>query len=385
MRAQWKNMPRTIRRCAEPPLNLQTPGLPRERKVAHNASIMPIPQAMTEYRDVDAAIFRDEISSRYRPAVLRDFVKDWPAVRHAVESPEAVCRYLTGFDNGSPVDVLLLAPDARGRIAYRDDMAGFNYLRNKLPVSQVIEQIARYSQFSNPPAVAIQSAQISDCLPGFLAENKLAVLDAAVQPRIWMGNTITTPAHIDESNNLACVVSGSRRFTLFPPAQVGNLYLGPVDFTPTGSPISMAPLGQLHPPDFARFPNTREALAAAQVAELGPGDAIYIPTLWWHQVESLGQLNILVNYWWKGEPGSATKTDSAFDCLLHALLNMNALPPEQKAAWRAIFDYYLFETNNDPATHIAEHRRGVLGKPTPELQQEIKTWLVRRLQGDFAR
>ena len=34
------------------------------------------------------------------------------------------------------------------------------------------------------------------------------------------------------------------------------------------------------------------------VADLQPGDALYIPSLWWHHVESIGVLNTMVNYWW---------------------------------------------------------------------------------------
>lgn len=349
---------------------------------AHNTTMMHSePQRIAEWRDVDDRVFREEIISQYKPAVLRGFVKDWPIVQHARQSSEAVCNYVAAFDNGNTVDVLLIPPEANGRISYRDDMNGFNFMRNKLPISAVIEQIARYSQFPNPPSVAVQSALISNCLPGFLAENKLTVMDDSVAPRIWMGNAITTPAHIDESNNIACVVAGKRCFTLFPPEQVANLYLGPVDYTPTGSPISMVAFDK---PDFQRFPKFRDALAAAQVAELEPGDAIYIPTLWWHHVESLKELNILINYWWKGAPGSASKSNSnsAFDGLLHCLLNMNTLPQEQRQAWRAIFDYYVFDITSDPAEHIAAHRRGVLGNVTPALEQEIKAWLVRRIQGE---
>ena len=343
-----------------------------------NAALPPI----AEWHDVSDDLFRNEIGTRNHPAVLRGFVRGWPAVRLAGQSPEAVCTYLTAFDNGNPVDALLLPPEAGGRIGYRDDMSGFTFLRNKLPISTVIEQIARYSQFAHPPSIAVQSALIADCLPGFLAENILTAVDESVAPRIWMGNAITTPAHIDESSNIACVVAGKRRFTLFPPEQVTNLYLGPVDYTPTGSPISMVDFSR---PNFQRFPRFRDALAAAQVAELEPGDAIYIPPLWWHHVASLKELNILVNYWWKTTPGAAVKNNSAFDCLLHCLLNMNSLAPEQKAAWRAIFDHYVFDTGHDPAAHIAEHRRGVLGKLTPEREEEIKTWLVRRIKGEFDR
>jgi len=60
---------------------------------------------------------------------------------------------------------------------------------------------------------------------------------------------------------------GRRRFTLFPPEQIANLYVGPLDFAPTGAAMSMV---NLRNPDFARHPRFKEALAATQVAELGP-------------------------------------------------------------------------------------------------------------------
>lgn len=196
------------------------------------------PTPVAEYRDVDEQRFRSEILGSYRPAVLRGFVKHWPALKLAA-SPEDMCRYLLACDNGHPVDALLAAVSEKGRLFYQDDMAGFNFARRKLPVSAVIEQLARYSQFEHPPSVAVQSAPIDDCLPRFAQENVVPFLDPAVRPRIWLGNTITTPAHFDESNNIACVVAGKRRFTLFPPGQVGNLYIGPLDFAPTPTPISM--------------------------------------------------------------------------------------------------------------------------------------------------
>ncbi len=62
-------------------------------------------------------------------------------------------------------------------------------------------------------------------------------------------------------------------------------------------------LVQLHAPDFDRFPRFREALDAAVTAELEAGDAIYIPPLWWHHVQSLEPFNLLVNYWWHALPG----------------------------------------------------------------------------------
>jgi len=262
---------------------------------------------MKDIRDFDPSRFFTEIAASYEPAILRGFVRHWPAVQKAMRSPEEICNYLMQLDSGGEVDAVMTRPEEGGRLFYNADMSGFNFVRNKVTVSRVVEQLARYSQFDAPPSVAIQSALIDDCLPQFARDNVAPALPADVRPRIWLGNSIITPAHFDESYNLACVVGGARRFTLFPPEQVSNLYIGPLDFapTPTPTPISMVNFRQ---PDYARHPRFREALQAARVADLGAGDALFIPPLWWHHVQSSGVLNLMVNYWWKSEqpiPGAS--------------------------------------------------------------------------------
>jgi hypothetical protein len=196
-----------------------------------------------------------------------------------------------------------------------------------------------------------------------------------IQPRLWIGNRVVTPAHFDEYYNIACVVCGRREFTLFPPEQVKNLYVGPLDFAPTGAAISMA---RLDKPDDPRFPNLKEALAHARVAVLEPGDAIYIPPLWWHHVASLERLNALVNYWWKPVMEGVPATHSARGFLLHGLLSMRWLSPAEKVAWRHLLDYYLF-ADDDPAAHIPADKRGVLGPLTPELAETLKQLVLRQL------
>jgi len=84
--------------------------------------------------------------------------------------------------------------------------------------------------------------------------------------------------------NVGIVMTGRRRFTVFPPEQIGNLYPGPFELTPSGVPISLV---DLTAPDLDRYPRFAEAMAAAQSAVLEPGDAIYLPFHWWHAVESL--------------------------------------------------------------------------------------------------
>jgi hypothetical protein len=332
--------------------------------------------AIPEFTPRDDAVIRNELFGAGRPAVLRGFVSEWPSVRAARRSARTLVDYLRGFDRGHPVDALLTPPEVEGRLFYSEALAGFNFVRNRLPLTQVAEQALRYGAFEHPPAVAAQSALLRDCLPGFSAENALTVVGRDILPRIWLGTTITTPIHLDEWNNLGCVVGGRRRFTLFPPEQIANLYIGPLDFAPTGAPMSLV---RLHEPDFARFPRFREALSQALSAELEAGDAIFIPPLWWHHVESLDRFNVLVNYWWHAAGGPAIGAASGFDSLLHAMLSLRALPPHARAAWRALFERYVFGPQDEIIEHIPADRRGILGDITPEAMARLRAELAQRL------
>jgi hypothetical protein len=329
-----------------------------------------------EVSGLDEDAIRREVIASGKPTVLRGLVATWPAVGQGRASASALVGYLRRFDNGGHVDAIMTPPEINGRIFYNENMDGFNYLRNRLPLSAVAEQALRYSTFARAPAVVAQSALIRDCVPGFLAENRLALLDEAVSPRIWLGNAVTTPTHLDEWCNIACVVSGRRRFTLFPPEQISNLYVGPLDFAPTGAPVSLVRLSE---PDFARFPRFRDALAAAQTADLGAGDALFIPPLWWHNVESLDSFNVLVNYWWHAGVDVRHDCGSAFDCLLHGILAIRGLPAETRKAWSALFEHYVFGAPQGVTAHIPVARHGVLGPLSSEDGARLRADLARRL------
>lgn len=324
----------------------------------------------------DEAVVREAIDSG-EPAVFRGLVSEWPAVAAARRSAATLVEYLGRFDSGRPVDAIMSPEEVEGRIFYNDDMSGFNFLRNRLSLGAVAEQVLRYRSFERAPAVAAQSALVSDCLPGFSAQNRLSFLHHAITPRIWLGTGITTPTHLDEWNNIGCVVSGRRRFTLFPPEQVENLYIGPLDFAPTGAPMSLV---RLHEPDFARFPRFRRAMAAAVTAVLGPGDALFIPPLWWHHVQSLERFNVLVNYWWHPAPTAATASDSGFDALILAILNLRELPAPARKAWRALLDHFVFDEPEEAVGHIPPHRHGVLGRPQGQELSRWRAYLIDKLR-----
>jgi len=318
---------------------------------------------------------RRQVLPDKHPAILRGLVRDWRAVREFSDSPASLVRYIKQLDSGAPVDALMTAPEAGGQISYNAAMTGFNFHRNRLPLSEIAEQVLRYSHFAQPPAVAAQSALIRDCLPAFARENSLTLFDESILPRIWLGNRITTPAHVDEWNNVACVVAGRRRFTLFPPEQIANLYIGPLDFAPTGAAMSMV---SVRDPDFERYPKFRDALPAAQVAVLEAGDCLFIPPLWWHHVESLEPFNVLVNYWWHDPLGANSLADSAFDALLHGILSIRALPPESRHAWRAFFEHYVF-SQNDSTGHIPPERHGILGGLSETQRNSLRAHLAKKL------
>jgi hypothetical protein len=336
----------------------------------------PTPTPIREFVGLNAGDIRRDVLPDKTPAILRGVVHAWPAVRAASESPAMLVQYLKRFETGAAVDALMTAPDIDGQIFYNDSMSGFNFHRNRLPLSTIAEQVLRYAQFPKSPAVAAQSALIRDCLPGFAEENRLNLVDDNVLPRIWLGNRISTPTHVDEWNNIGCVVAGRRRFTLFPPEQISNLYIGPLDFAPTGAPMSLV---SLRYPDFGRYPKFRQALAAAQVAEVGPGDAVFLPPLWWHHVESLDPFNVLVNYWWHELAGEIAGADSAFDALLHGILSIRALPSETRRAWGALFEHYVFGPGANAVDHIPHERCGVLGDLSAEQLANLRAQLMRRL------
>jgi hypothetical protein len=160
---------------------------------------------------------------------------------------------------------------------------------------------------------------------------------------------------------------------MFPPDQIANLYPGPLDLTPAGQPISLV---DVRKPDLDRFPRFAAASRVAEVAELEPGDAVYIPALWWHNVEGLEDFNVLVNYWWRDVP---TWFDSPSTSLLHCLLTIKSLPPEQRRSWQAVFDYLIFQPDGAALEHLPPQTRGLFGDLTEANADRIRSLLLKSL------
>ena len=316
---------------------------------------LPIPAPIAEVTAIDRARFDADIRPAGQPVVLRGLAADWPVVRAARDSDEALVAYLKRFSHDRPVNAIVGAPDIGGRFFYAPDMTALNFTRGQSALDPFLDRLLRDRTAERPYAMAVQSIPAPDLLPGFAAENATTLVDRGVVPRLWLGNAIRVATHYDLMENIGIVVAGRRRFTLFPPDQVGNLYMGPFELTPAGTPVSMV---DPDAPDLGRYPRFADAMAKAQAATLEPGDALYIPFHWWHAVASLAPVNILCNYWWN--PATAGMA-SPYDALLLALYSLRTLPDDQRAVWRTMFDHLVFQTGGDPVAHLPPAVRGVLG------------------------
>ena len=307
------------------------------------------------------------------PVVIRGMVCDWPVVAAARGGTGALVAFLKSFGPGATANCLAGHPAIGGRFFYNRDMTALNFGRRQAKVADLLDQLVHQADEQHPLAIAMQSAPVDEVLPGFSARHAMPLLDPAVVPRIWIGNAISVVTHYDSNDNLACVVAGRRRFTLFPPDQVANLYPGPFELTPAGTPVSMV---DIESPDLDLHPRFATAQAHALTAELEPGDAIFIPYLWWHAVRSLDPVSILVNYWWSEQPMPTAPVQA----MLHALLAFRDLPPSRRAAWRAMIEHLVFAGDAGQADHLPPHARGVLGAISPDMRRELHRVIAAALQ-----
>lgn len=331
-----------------------------------------LPQ-IPECSGIDVDTLYSELSESSQPLVFRGLVSDWGLVRQARESNDAARAYLLGFDKGQPLTTFLADAKADGRIFYNEDLTQVNFQQVKLPLPQVLGKLAEQEQAENPQTIYMGSAAVDQYLPGFRAQNDFPNPPGAMTVRIWIGNRTTVAAHYDVLDNVAWVGAGRRRFTLFPPDQLENLYIGPMDLTPGGQQISLVDFDN---PDFDRFPKFSKALEHAQTTMLEPGDAIFVPSMWWHHVLGLERFNILVNHWWRS---ARSYMGPPADVLLHALLNLRDLPESQREAWRGLFDYYIFGPREHAVGHIPEAGRGSLGELNDATARRIRAMLRNNL------
>lgn len=318
---------------------------------------------------IEADALSPDLLRSTQPVLLRGLVRDWPLVQAARRSDAAFCDYLRRFGADTRVGLWRGGPEIGGRFFYNEQHTGFNFERVIDRFGALLDELLAGSADS----LYLGSTELDGSFPGLRQDNPLdlGVRDPLIS--LWLGNRTRVAPHFDLPDNIACVVAGRRRFTLFPPEQVGNLYIGRLDLTPAGQPISLVDLAA---PDLDRFPRYAEALRHAQVVELEAGDAVFIPSQWWHGVEGLAPINALVNFWWRQSPAFM---DTPLNTLMMALLSLRDLPPAQRDAWRALFNHYIFDADEHTAAHIPAPARGVLAPLDENAARQLRAALLQRL------
>ena len=307
-----------------------------------------------------------------RPFVVRGLARDWPLVAAGRESGAKAREYLVAHARERAFPVNIGLPGGGERLFY-DEAMGVNFRMANGPLRPILDGIGANEDNPDAPAIYLSSVDMGDYFTGLAETNRLPLGGRDPIESIWIGTRTRIAAHNDVPNNIAVCAVGKRRFTLFPPEQFANLYLGPLENTPAGRPVSMVDFSA---PDLDRFPHFAEALAHAQVAELEPGDAVYLPSQWWHHVEGLAPFNVLVNYWWRDAPHFLGQPE---DALFHAILALRDLPAADKARWRALFDHYVFANGANVTQHLPPEARGILAPLNAESAGQIRAKLLRSL------
>jgi hypothetical protein len=323
----------------------------------------------------DEATFRREIAEPCRPVVLRQVCTGWPVLEAAARSDHDLADYLRKQDSGRKAEAFRGSPAIAGRYHYGENLEGFNFDRESLTLSEALSGIAECAAEPWRGTLYMGSVTTGRHLPAFAAENRLPFLPAEIEPRVWIGNASEVSCHYDTFDNLACVVAGVRRFTLYPPDAVGDLYVGPIDHTMAGPSVSLAAGSE---PGDPRYPRFEAARGRALTADLKPGDALYLPKLWWHQVDATAPFNVLVNFWWDGFRAGPDAPNTA---MMLAMIAIAERPEPERAAWRAFFDHYVFRPNGHPLAHLPEERHGILGPLGSGNYGRIRAAVMQLLRG----
>jgi hypothetical protein len=218
--------------------------------------------------------------NRGRPLVIAQGAADWPAAQWTPELLRAKAGSAKVMTHRSDTPYFGLDEKHGGPKLKEEEMTLDTF------VSMV------FTPKNDKLFYYLQRASIPDRLPALLADLRYP---EGVDPKkiylvnLWFGpgNNITR-LHYDVPNNFLVHFYGRKRITLYAPQDTAKLY----PFRTKAYNMSQVNIDK---PDVARFPKFADA--QPYEAEIGPGDMLYIPPYWWHQVYSL-ELGISANYWW---------------------------------------------------------------------------------------
>uniref|UniRef100_A0A7S4PT93 JmjC domain-containing protein n=1 Tax=Alexandrium monilatum TaxID=311494 RepID=A0A7S4PT93_9DINO len=292
-------------------------------RLAENSRDLWLPRAVPRrpIADVRPLEFLRDFVARSQPVVLTRLPADeWPCLDRWSEA------YLLEAVGSAEVSVSV---SAAGLGDFVDEAGRFvKPLEERMPFRDFWAWLATgrapAGGGQGVPYLSRQNDSLREELPGLLRDVPAAVaLGVAAfgnEPEavnLWVGDERSVSScHKDHYENLYTVVRGEKVFTLLPPSMAAFLHerrCPPAHFErpPPGArdgqsalvvvPDGDAPAGgvpwvpvDVAKPDLVRFPDYARACAVR--VRVRPGEMLYLPAMWYHQVEQRG-LTVAVNYW----------------------------------------------------------------------------------------
>lgn len=286
---------------------------------ASSRALPPRPPA--EFSSPEAALAR-KLAREHKDAQVRG-VTSIQAMRDAIRQAASVLPCITEVPRLRMLDAAAFR--ARAALGLPFLMRG---LVQRWPLSALAPQVLR-ERYSHVPVRArvgdyINTAFAADramqdmsmgqyldlvdagthALPPYLGNLELRELNSLCHwptyfdkmgpPRFWVGPAGTvTPLHCDYDDNIFAQVWGRKRIFLSPPHHDAFLYPSEANAILFGSPFDP------EAPDFERYPLARQASMVECIVE--PGDMLYVPAGWYHQVRAL-TFSLSSNRWARAVP-----------------------------------------------------------------------------------
>jgi len=239
--------------------------------IRQHARALPALRAVPRLGRLDAAAFR-ELAAKGQPFLMTGVVGRWPICTLTRES----LRERFGH-----VPVRARVGDYIGT-AFAPDRA-----MQDMSMAEYLELAAQDHEL--PPYVG--NLELRE-LNGMC--HWPAYFDKMGPPRFWLGpERCVTPLHCDFDDNIFAQLLGTKRIFLAPPHHDEFLYPKEANAMLFGSPFDP------EAPDFDKFPLARQANVIELIVE--PGDMLYVPAGWYHQVRAL-TFSLSANRWARGVP-----------------------------------------------------------------------------------
>ncbi|KAL4473487.1 hypothetical protein ABPG74_022351 [Tetrahymena malaccensis] len=229
---------------------------------------------------IDFQSFYHHFQSYNMPIVLRNAVKHWKAIRKW-QSDE----YLVNKIGEREVQVEV-REDGENKFAYFKK----NFVKSSMKYQEFIQM---YKDPNRKANYYLAEFGIPEELVEDIDEIELGLFMNLEYTNFWQGASGTESLpHTDDKDNFLCQIAGKKTIILVPPTQRSKLYVGAGK-----NKIKNYSQVDFFQPDLQNFPLFSQIKGKMKV-EINPGDALFIPSFWWHHVKSSNERNLAINFWY---------------------------------------------------------------------------------------